>query len=217
MASDHASRCQEVVRQEDKEARLDQFLGFYLDRLFADWEDQPGQHHITIVARSPASPVARALMVNADDIRQGGIHVRILFSELEPSEALSDWYDLVLNIEDISTATTIDIRCTTNPALVDAHEQLVLGEEMSWSGDAMRRDPRIRDTIEIFDPCCPMTAQRNTRSFDALWSKGRKIKIDRKRRKQDTAGHQDSAIETVGLGGCKEHVHRKGATVSTRH
>ena len=216
MASDQASRCQEVVRQEDKEARLDQFLGFYLDRLFADWEEQPEQHQITIIARSPASPVARAIMVNAEDIRNGGIHVRVLFAELEPSEALSEWFDLVLNVQDVSTATTIDIRCTNNPALVDAHEQLVLGNEMSWSGDAMRRDPNVRDTIEIFDPCCPPTAKRSTRSFDALWSMGRPIKIDRKRRKQDLAAQQNLASDTIGLDAGNGHL-RNGAIASTRH
>jgi len=215
MGSDQSSRCEEVVKYEDKEARLDQFLGFYLDRLFADWDDRPEQHHITIVARSPASPVARAIIVNADDIRGGGIQVRALFSDLEPSDALSEWFDLALACRDCDDASPIDIRYTANPALIDAHEQMVLGSEMSWCGDAMRRDPSRRDTIEIFDPCCPATAGQNSRSFEALWTRSQQIKIDRKRSKQEAAKHASN--DQVDLNATPSGPSLQGATASTRH
>ena len=177
MTTEHSTRRQEVVKHGEKESRLDQFLGFYLDRLFADWVDRPEHHALTLLARSPASPAARAVISNSPDLLAAGVKMRIIFSTLEPSECMSDWSDLALIAAESDVAQSVEIARLGHAGLVDAHEQLVLGADMSWCGDSMRRDPLHRDTVEVYDPCCPATAGQSVRCFDALWSRSEVIKV----------------------------------------
>ena len=196
MDNDRSSRQQELVKHEEKQARIDQFLGYYLDRLFADWCDQPEQRKITLIARSPASPVARALIANADDLRAAGSQLRLLFAKLEPREALGDWFDFALSCRESEAGAKLEIRHIANPAMIDAHEQLVLGVEMSWTGDAMRRDPLSRDTIEVYDPCCDRTARESNLSFAGIWERSRPVPV----RDQARARGGASATSSSGDG-----------------
>lgn len=177
MTFDPSSRRQEVVKQQDKQARLDQFLGFYLDRIFADWTDRPDQAVLTVLARSPESPVARAIALNSPDLLSAGVAIRAVFARLEPAPLLNEWTDLVLVSAESESAPASLLARIKDPALDDLHEQLVIGSEMSWTGDALRRDPLQRDTIEVYDPCCPSTARMSARTFERIWDRAEPIRV----------------------------------------
>jgi len=175
--TDTSTRRQEVVKHSEKQARLDQFFGFYLDRLLADWSETAAQHSVTVLARSPETPVARAVLTNATDLLSAGVVMQIIFLEFDRAAQVSEFADLALISAESETAEQVQIFRLTNPALLDAHEQMVLGTDMSWCGDAMRRNPLQRDTVEVFDPCCPATALQSTRAFLALRAKADRIKL----------------------------------------
>jgi len=218
MEFDQSSRRQGLVRQEDKQARIDQFLGFYLDRIFADWVDDDAQHRVTLIARSPASPVARALMDNAEDVAGAGIRLSVLFTDLEPRDELGNWFDFALSCGEADGPGDLELCHAGNAAFLDAHEQLVLGSEMSWSGDAMRRDPAVRDTVEVFDPCCDRTARQANRSFDAIRQRSKPVSICDQVRSQnartDATDGAGGKPETVVPG---EAIKPHGPSAATRH
>jgi hypothetical protein len=62
------------------------------------------------------------------------------------------------------------VRLTRDPRLIEAHEQMVLGERACWTGDSMRRDPAACDAYECFidDGADHARAARST--FERLWA-----------------------------------------------
>ena len=169
-------RNQELVKQKEKQERIDRLVGLYLDRSQADWAGHPGERRVALIARSAASPVARALALNFDDLERAGVAIRVVFSTLEPSEDLSTWFDATHRRE-AGTPLVNALRWTANPALIDAHEQLVLGHCLSWYGDAMRRDPATRDALETYNTFCEPSATQTMRSFEAMWRVGRPLSL----------------------------------------
>jgi len=201
MHSEQSTRRQEVVKHAEKENRLDQFFGFYLDRIYADWADRPEQHVVTLLTRSPASPVARVLMANSPDLLGAGVKLQVIFAQLEPNDLMGDWSDLAVIAAESDIAQSVEIAKLARHGLLDAHEQLVLGVDMSWCGDAMRRDPLQRDTIEVYDPCCPETANQSRKCFEALWARSEMVKItSRNSQKKTGASDEDeSSLPTARL------------------
>lgn len=121
---------------------------------------------VTMVAKSPESPVARALAASAEDFAAHGIALRVLLSDLEPGFVPLPEGRSIL---DISTAT---IRALTDPRLVEVHEQLVIGNVFTWIGDCMRRDPLKRDALETYDGTNAQRIACARVSFERLWAKG---------------------------------------------
>lgn len=122
---------------------------------------------ITMIAKSPESPVARALAASAADFAQYGIAVRVLLSELEPGFVPLPEGRSILDIQ------TGAIRALTDPRLVEVHEQLVIGTVFTWIGDCMRRDPLKRDALETYDGTDPQRIACARVSFERLWAKGK--------------------------------------------
>lgn len=161
-------RNQELVKQKEKQERIDRLVGLYLDRSQADWAGRPGERRVALIARSASSPVARALALNFDELERAGVAIRVIFTTLEPTEDLSNWFDATHRREG-PTPLVNALRWTANPALVDAHEQLVLGHCLSWYGDAMRRDPATRDALETYCTFCEPSASQTMRGFESMW------------------------------------------------
>ena len=154
-----------VVRKEEKEARLSNFLTAGLDRLAAAGGQQP---MISVVARSWDSPVIRALGAQADVLAKQGILVRTLVV-IEDRTLPEDMSKL---------AGALKCRACSDPRLQDAHEQLVIGEDVSWIGDCMRRDPQKRDAYECYSEGCAEAAAAAMRSFERLWKLSRSAKTN---------------------------------------
>lgn len=162
------ARQAKLVRCLEKQENLTRFIGYYLDRTSVCVEADGRVRHGTLIARSPASPVARALMAAANELTSLHISLEVAFARLEPAELMSEWVSLS-RTED-GRHPTVLLRWAARPPLLEAHEQLVLGLNMSWTGDCMRREPETRDAYELYDTFHAEAATRSTQSFRALWN-----------------------------------------------
>jgi hypothetical protein len=152
----------DVVRREDKEARITAFIEAFIAGGVA-----PNQSCL-LVARSLRSPVARAVsaLVKA---RRLGFNVEVIFSSFE-----SELGERGTG----ATAWAHSVRLARNPKLLDAHELLVLGPATSWFGDCMRREPDKSDAWERFAADCEETARHARRSFERLWQASEPVAAD---------------------------------------
>ena len=150
-----------VVKREDKMESLRTFMSaFWLASRTGH-----GLSHITVVARSAESPVARALAALSSEIAGRGMAVRAIFGQLQSEKTPAGW-----SVSGPDIAFSRDLRWAKNPRLADAHEQLVLGPETCWIGDCMRRDPARRDAYEQFIIGDTKTSQTLQTSFERLWA-----------------------------------------------
>lgn len=114
---------------------------------------------VCVIARSSDSPVVRALDAAAATLSACNAHVRVVF--LQAGCRVGDYGDMV----------TIDARFALNPRLLEAHEQLVVGQTV-WFGDCMRRDPSKRDAFSQEKVGCSVTSSFAALSFEKLWALG---------------------------------------------
>lgn len=162
------ARQAKLVRCLEKQENLSRFIGYYLDRTSVSVETDGRVRHGTLIARSPASPVARALMAVTSELNALHISLEVAFARLEPSEYMNEWAALART--EPGRHPAVILRWAARQPLLEAHEQLVLGLNMSWTGDCMRREPETRDAYELYDTFHVEAAARSTQSFRALWN-----------------------------------------------
>lgn len=154
----------EVVKKEDKEARLSAFVLQYLDQLAQDVAGSDAKpQQLTVVARSIESPVLKALSTHAEAIRAHGIEVRAVVTTLDfgIGEVNGDTVDL--------SFADGGMRMLADGRLFEAHEQLTLGTNTVWCGDCMRREAAKRDAYERY---CQNGTEATTwaiSAFERLW------------------------------------------------
>ena len=110
----------------------------------------------TLIAHSPASPVALALSSYAAAEPGVTLQLRAIFASVESSPAEAP------GARPACLSTAIDwvgLRQVVDVRLHDAHEQMVLDGSSTWVGDCLRRDPAKRDAYETYAPANP-TATR---------------------------------------------------------
>lgn len=150
----------DVVKREDKEAKLKAFISAYL-------ETRNPQHAVEpwlLIARSAESPVVLALASLAPEIAAAGITLKTLIAHCAP--ALPD------SVAPPTLGFASDLRVSRDVRLLDAHEQLRLDAAHAWVGDCMRREPAKRDAYECYANGCTVTADWSAKSFAHLWSRG---------------------------------------------
>ena len=167
------ARQSKFVKSMEKQENSSRFIGYYLDRLSVADEPSLTQRTATLIARSPASPMARALLTVLTECESLAVRVEVLFAKAEPADQMAQWLEVFARNH--ATDPFLLLKKAENPALIDAHEQLVLGTTFSWQGDCMRRDPETRDAFETFECFNSEAAKRATRTFQALWPKGEKL------------------------------------------
>jgi hypothetical protein len=145
-----------VVRKEEKEARLSAFLTEQL--AVASGRDSAARG-LTVIARSFESPILKALAAHAAMIAAARLAVRVVVLR---ADGASPEVAAFLN------GATACIGCDAR--LLDAHEQLAVGDQIAWIGDCMRREPMKRDAYEIYSSDCAETATLAHRSFERVWS-----------------------------------------------
>ena len=157
-----------VVKKEEKEAQLRDHIAGHIalvagSSVPAEFGGTQPTHVYRLIARSHESPVVRALSALGHDLAAAGIRICALVAvpggEHEPA-----WPDELLAITE--SRSVRDIR------ILDAHEQLWLGDETVWIGDCMRREPAKRDAYECYGIGCRQTAHSVLTAFNLLWSKG---------------------------------------------
>ncbi len=165
----------------------------------------------TLIARSPESPAAQALLSAPAAIFKFGAP-RIIFTRLANTACVPDLPDAM------SLSINRQFRLLDDPRILDAHEQLVLGTDCAWIGDCMRRDPMKRDAFEKFADGCGITTAFAMKSFERLWSVARPIGSELLSRSMPqwskATDGADSLASTVVSGGDAE---RTAVTASTRH
>ena len=149
-----------VVKREDKEQNLKDFIKLHLAQLLSRADLDPAERCLTVLARSPASPVAKAVIASASLLAAEGFGVRCIFTRLDPPEELAAWL----------TPAGVALRFAKPRRLIDAHEQLVMGTTSSWTGDCMRREPSKRDAFELFHLADKTAAFRAGFAFEKIWS-----------------------------------------------
>lgn len=140
-----------AVTQEQKEARLKDFIGHHVASTRDNNPGFPIAYRLLVL--SIESPAARAVSALAADISAAGIKVEAVLAC--PSRS--------------GTIESADCRFVNDLRLLDAHEQLVLDHRTVWTGDCMRRDPLRRDAYEQFSNDCQETAAHAARSFAHIW------------------------------------------------
>jgi hypothetical protein len=147
-------------------ARHDVFIGSFLEMLSGRRTDQ-AERAISIIAKSPASPVVAAVVARCDDLARRNVQLTAIFAELGPDGLFAEYAG---KLAPLCGADTRDsIRWARNACLRDAHEQLILGTSMCWSGDCMRREPGKVDALDLYESDAPKVVRLGTLAFDAIW------------------------------------------------
>lgn len=167
----------QVVKREEKEIKLTQFIlsEIAVGRVAVDdqWR---------VIALSMKSPVISALGRVASELEANELSVSVI---LTGSAKLTD-------VDGFDSVGEFAVRAGQSSRLLDAHEQLVLGELSSWTGDCMRRDPMERDAFETFGADNRELASWASKSFARLWSSAKPISVCRRQeRSRDVAGVED--------------------------
>ncbi len=116
----------------------------------------------TMVLRSGASAPAQALILMKDGLLGARVRANAILAKLEPEDALKDLFATLSALSADAPETAL-IRWARNPRLLDAHEQVTYGDDMCWSGDAMRRDPsNAQSTGSVRHRCTRGRAPRPT-------------------------------------------------------
>jgi hypothetical protein len=156
-----------VVHREEKEARIKDFILTDIAARKATGASLFGCTYC-LVARSWESPASRALLAVVDEAVAIGIGIRAV---------------LVQHVGAVKSDAAARLpsggcRTVSDPRLLEAHEQLVLGDCASWIGDCMRRDPARRDTYETFCDGTSRSTLWAARSFEHLWTAADPANLD---------------------------------------
>jgi hypothetical protein len=159
------------VSEEQKEARLRDFIQLDLKAREAVIGDA-SERCYRLLARSPDSPVACALAGMVTDAQALGIDIQAVFLRPGAVAPASDGSSPFLS-------PSVTCRKAGDRRLVEAHEQLFLGNGRVWIGDCMRRDPARRDAFESYFEFSEIVASWTERSFQRIWANS--LPLDLKR------------------------------------
>ena len=147
---------QDTAPIDEKISKLSDFICRDIEERKAHRSSTAGGCYL-LIARSPDSPVAQALLSLAPQLAAAGATLRTVFCEGHPEA------------ETIPLTFPGECRIARDARLLAAHEQLVLGPTRTWIGDSMRREPTKRDAFERFVMDCQQTARMAIHSFERLW------------------------------------------------
>jgi hypothetical protein len=144
--------------KEERETTIKTFIRDALDESTSGREDA-----IALLARSPDSPVVTALLALSDELAERRIGAAIVLAG-GATAAEDETWSLSFSAKFIH-----EIRLTSNPRVLDGHEQLIVGDRSVWYGDCMRRDPLKRDAFTTFLPNDPAAVRACRFAFRGLW------------------------------------------------
>jgi hypothetical protein len=124
---------------------------------------------LTMILRSPASDPAKALIALKGALQNAGLGAKVILARLDPEDDLRQFFATLSALAPQAHASDL-IRWARNPRLLEAHEQIVYGPAMCWSGDAMRRDADRRNALTLFDEKAPEKARLGRLAFAAMWA-----------------------------------------------
>ncbi len=166
--SEKATSAMHVIKKEDKQAVLRAFISQALEARRKVPVSAGLSLNFSVIARSPYSPVARAVAELSDDLAALGISVYAVFASLGSNGSAAKRQD---NNSDVNGTRVIQ-----DARLLDVHEVLLLDNNSSWIGDCMRRDPAQCDAYERYSSNCAFTNASVRSSFEQLWNGARPVK-----------------------------------------
>lgn len=193
----------QVVKKEEKEARLRSFL----QRRMEDRSPLDGVETLRIIARSFDSPAIRAICIEAarHDVHVDAIVLRHGETETEMARAFS-----------AALAGRARCRMLSDTRLLDAHEQIIISDSAVWIGDCMRRDPMKRDAFECYVESRCDVADWSISCFDRLWQSARPIEVVTMP-VAAPAVHAEAQTEPSAVGGPEPPPQESEIEVATRH
>jgi hypothetical protein len=153
MTEKPASPAVHVVKKEEKEARLRDFV----QRRIAGRGALPT---LGVVARSFDSPAIKALAAEAGsrNVVIDAIVLKYADTDVDSAAAFAT-----------PLAGRVRCRLASDPRLLDAHEQIILDDTAIWIGDCMRRDPEKRDAFECYSEDAAEAVAWARACFARLW------------------------------------------------
>lgn len=148
----------------DKVERLVRFILEGLD-VCQDGEGSGRAIACRVIAKSPDSAVVEAL--TAARVRVGARKLQML--AIFASEGADHGWTGGIDGDEVAVLPA--------GGLMEAHERLILGSAIMWTGDTLRRDLDKRDAHEIVEGPNTDTVTWAMRSFDRLWERADPILI----------------------------------------
>lgn len=174
-------------------ARHNAFFAQYIDQLSRRPERHMEARQVSIIACSPESPVARSAVLQSDMLKQNGVSVRAIFSDLGTDGALAEFGNAIADLSDTADARDL-VRWARHNCLKEAHEQLILGTNMCWAGDCMRRQPGKCNSLDLFENEAPGVVRLAGHAFEAIWDLSEAVPLSR----ITTATVKPSAAYSIG-------------------
>ena len=144
--------------------QIGKLLNGYLRPLEAGSQEQGLQRCVDLIAASVLSPVAYAIAMKSERLAQCGVALRIVLADTSHASELQ-----AIGTAFKATALPPQFRVVTDAALLDANEQLILGEDLSWSGDTLRRAERS-NAQAVITRGAEKGVRAGRQAFEALWS-----------------------------------------------
>lgn len=208
--SDKATSAMHVIKKEDKQSVLRAFIAQDIEarrKVPAIAGSTPSYY---IIARSPNSPVARAVAELSDELAALGISIYAVFATTSSLGSVTS--------RQHGNSDASNVRQVQDPRLLDAHELLLLDDTSSWVGDCMRRDPSLSDAYERFSNNCAFTNASVRSSFQQIWNGARTVKstwlTESGRQAQATISDHDVIASSAAMSPFEESAPR---APSTRH
>lgn len=124
---------------------------------------------LTMILRSAESDPAKALVGMKGALQHSGLRAKVILARLEPENDLRQLFSSLSELGPQQPSHEL-IRWARNPRLLEAHEQVIYGEALCWSGDAMRRDADKRNALALFEEEAPDAARLGRLAFAAIWA-----------------------------------------------
>lgn len=129
---------------------------------------------LTLIARSPSSEIARALALQAEHLQQKEFSTRMIFAKLAPIEMAAEMAS-AFNLTGGGDSKESSVRIVKSPALLNAHEQLVIGDHCCWTGDMLRRAEGNRNGLDIWEDGSAGAAKLAQFAFNAIWPSAKPV------------------------------------------
>jgi hypothetical protein len=124
---------------------------------------------LTMILRSAASDPAKALIGMKGALQRVGARAKVILARIDPEDDLRQLFTCLSELAPQQPAQEL-IRWARNPRLLDAHEQVIYGDALCWSGDAMRRDADKRNALAMFEEDAPEPVRFGRLAFAAMWA-----------------------------------------------
>ena len=173
---------------------------------------------ICLLAHSPQSPVARALKSHGETLLRQGVQVQVIFADVSDAQGVQEFCASFATKEAMETGKgQLSIRSIGQKSLLDAHEQMILGNSKCWSGDTLRRGGVKSNLKEIFTEDNLEDIYLARMAFDGMWAATDILSITWKQI-AGMPGQVSSSEESVEDALLKTNIQaRTSAEYATRH